>query len=435
MQLGNFGNKVNLELGRERNKFLKKKHLKERDDNMNQEIRDFSNSISNTFDNNNSHYLSISDRFISDSIDEKYNNESQDLEFNLEQFKKIMNSPNSKDFNDEESITENNLYFSQNNSTKIKETIDIQINIQKNKKMKISDEDYLKFGKRKYQKDNISQKLFKKFNDWIIKKIEKKIPNPLKKKIFPPNHDIFTHNTNLKDIRFYLDVQIKNIITMTKNDKESLDQLLIIKGIKKQRKYNETTLNHKDIENAKILLKKLKKIEKIEDNEIINLIIDILIERGYKKSDEEKKLFKKDKDNFNQLLSEYKIKKSFKNQEKNEKQIEYIEKIKIIEELGMTLRESLLIFFDSNSKEFEDFKSEVKENDEYFEYINGFSLLDLNESKTCCGFIDMIERDCVIPDEKIKILNHITNYFINKKIKKNEIDKYIELYPEKNNEN
>ena len=301
--------------------------------------------------------------------------------------------------------------------------------------MKISDEDYLKFGKRKYQKDNISQKLFKKFNDWIIKKIEKKIPNPLKKKIFPPNHDIFTHNTNSKDIRFYLDVQIKNIITMTKNDKESLDQLLIIKGIKKQRKYNETTLNHKDIENAKILLKKLKKIEKIEDNEIINLIIDILIERGYKKSDEEKKLFKKDKDNFNQLLSEYKIKKSFKNQEKNEKQIEYIEKIKIIEELGMTLRESLLIFFDSNSKEFEDFKSEVKENDEYFKYLNGFSLLDLNESKTSCGFIDMIERDCVIPDEKIKILNHITNYFINKKIKKNEIDKYIELYPEKNNEN
>ena len=222
---------------------------------------------------------------------------------------------------------------------------------------------------------------------------------------------------------------------MTKNDKESLDQLLIIKGIKKQRKYNETTLNHKDIENAKILLKKLKKIEKIEDNEIINLIIDILIERGYKKSDEEKKLFKKDKDNFNQLLSEYKIKKSFKNQEKNEKQIEYIEKIKIIEELGMTLRESLLIFFDSNSKEFEDFKSEVKENDEYFKVLNGFSLLDLNESKTSCGFIDMIERDCVIPDEKIKILNHITNYFINKKIKKNEIDKYIELYPEKNNEN
>ena len=134
MQLGNFGNKVNLELERERNKFLKNKHLKERDDNMNQETPDFSNSISNTFDNNNSHYLSISDRFISDSIDEKYNNESQDLEFNLEQFKKIMNSPNSKDFNDEESNTQNNLYFSQNYSTKIKETIDIQINIQKIKK-------------------------------------------------------------------------------------------------------------------------------------------------------------------------------------------------------------------------------------------------------------------------------------------------------------
>ena len=435
MQLGNFGFKDNFESETERNKFLKKKHLKERDDNMIQETLDFSNSISNTFDNNNSHYLSISDPLISDSIDDKNNNESQEQKLSSEEIYKIMSSPGSKDFNKEESNTENNFYYIQNNSTKIKETKDIPINIQKNKKMKISEEDYLKFGKRKYQKDNISQKLFKKFNDWIIKIIEKKIPNSRKKKIFPPNHDIFTHNTNLKDIRFYLDVQIKNIMTMTKNDKESLDKLLIIKGIKKQRKYNETTLNDKEFKKAKILLKKLNKIEKIEDNEIINLIIDILIERGYKKSDEEKIFFKKDKDNFNQLLSEYNIKKSFKNQEKNEKQIEYIEKIKIIEELRMTLRELLPIFFDSNSKEFEDFKSEVKENDEYFKILNGFSLLDLNEYKTSCGFIDMVERDCDIPDSKIKILNHITNYFINKKINKNEIEKYIELYPEKNNKN
>ena len=433
----------NLEFEQENRKFLKKKRLK--DDKMFQETNDFSNSISINSNNNYFQCSNKIDRFNSDFSDEKYTDKNENMDLSLEKFKNIMNS-DKKFSNKEESISENNLYIIQNNPTIIKnnnnninkkETKYTQNNI-KNKKIKISDEDYLKYGKRKYQKDNVSQKLFKNFNDWIINIIENKIPNSLRKKIFPPDYDIFTHNTNYKDIRFFLDTQYKNILIMTKKDKENLDKLLILKGIKKQRKYNETTLNDKEFKDAEILLRKFKKIEeneKIEDNKIIIFIIDILIEKGYKKADEEKIFFKKDKDNFNQLLVEYKIKKYFKNQEKNENLIEDIEKIKTIEELKMTLRELLLKFFESKSKEFENFKMEVKENNKYYESLYGFNLLILNESKTSCGFIDMIERNCDIPNNKIKTLNHITNYFINKKINKNEIDKYIELYPEKNIDN
>ena len=433
----------NLEFEQENRKFLKKKRLK--DDKMFQETNDFSNSISINSNNNYFQCSNKSDGFSSDFSEEKYTDKNENMDLSLEKFKNIMNS-DEKYSNKEESISENGLYIIQNNPTIIKnnnnninkkETKYTQNNI-KNKKIKISDEDYLKYGKRKYQKDNVSQKLFKNFNDWIINIIENKIPNSLRKKIFPPDYDIFTHNTNYKDIRFFLDTQYKNILIMTKKDKENLDKLLILKGIKKQRKYNETTLNDKEFKDAEILLRKFKKIEeneKIEDNKIIIFIIDILIEKGYKKADEEKIFFKKDKDNFNQLLVEYKIKKYFKNQEKNENLIEDIEKIKTIEELKMTLRELLLKFFESKSKEFENFKMEVKENNKYYESLYGFNLLILNESKTSCGFIDMIERNCDIPNNKIKTLNHITNYFINKKINKNEIDKYIELYPEKNIDN
>ena len=176
-------------------------------------------------------------------------------------------------------------------------------------------------------------------------------------------------------------------------------------------------------------MRKIKN-EKIDEKKIINLIIDILIEKGYK-SKEEKILFKKDKDNFNQLLVEFEIKKSLKDQENNDKHIQDIKKIKTIEELRITLRELLLKFFASKSEEFEDFKKKVKVNNEYFELLNKFNIFE-NESKINCGFIHMIEKDCDIPNKKIKVLNRITNN--NKKINKAEIDKYLELYPEENNE-
>ena len=413
------------------------------------EINKFSNSISKNTISMNFTCPTAPDGFIFDIFDEKYINKTEDIDLSLEDSTKIINSSNSVGidiFNKEESITENDFSDIQNiptiiknkNDSDKKEIKDNPDNIKNNKKIKISDNDYLNYGKRKNQKDNVSLKLFKKFNDWIIKIIENQIPEPLKKKINPPDHDIFTHNTNSKDIRVFLDIQIKNILIMTKNDKESLDHLLIIKGIKKQRKYNETTLNDKEFKDAEILLKMLNKIEekeKMEKNEIINLIIEVLVEKGYKKAKEEKIFFKKDKDNFNRLLSEYNIKKSFKNQEKNEIQIEEMEKLKTIAELKMTLRELLLVFFEGKCNEFEDFKKDVKEINEYFELLNGFSLLELNKSKTSCGFIQMIERDCDIPQDKIKNVNHITNYFINKKINKVEIDKYLELYPEENNDN
>lgn len=435
-------------------KYLNKKRLKaqnriKEDGNMFLEINKFSNSISKNTISMNFTCPTAPDGFIFDIFDEKYINKTEDIDLSLEDSTKIINSSNSVGidiFNKEESITENDFSDIQNiptitknkNDNNKKEIKDNPDNIKNNKKIKISDNDYLNYGKRKNQKDNVSLKLFKKFNDWIIKIIENQIPEPLKKKINPPDHDIFTHNTNSKDIRVFLDIQIKNILIMTKNDKESLDHLLIIKGIKKQRKYNETTLNDKEFKDAEILLKMLNKIEekeKMEKNEIINLIIEVLVEKGYKKAKEEKIFFKKDKDNFNHLLSEYNIKKSFKNQEKNEIQIEEMEKLKTIAELKMTLRELLLVFFEGKCNEFEDFKKDVKEINEYFELLNGFSLLELNKSKTSCGFIQMIERDCDIPQEKIKIVNHITNYFINKKINKVEIDKYLELYPEENNDN
>lgn len=447
--------------------FLKKKRLKEQDgmlsdDNTSKKTNDFSDSISNNTNNMNFPYLNTDYEFIYLYIYKKYVGSNYKVDLSLEEFKEIMDSSDSVDiqkFNDEESISDNLFDFIQNNSTKIQNNNNIkknkskiiQNNINKNAKIKISREDYIKYGERKFQKDNISQKLFKKFNDWIIKKIEDKTPELLKKKIIPPDYDIFTHNTNLKDIRFYLDIQFKNILIMTKNDKDSLDQLLIIKGIKNKRNYYETNLNAKELKYGEILLKKLNKIkenENIDETKIKDLIINILIEKGYKKEEiekkkgkgkgkekekeeEKKKIFtKKDKDNFNQLLTQYNIKKSFKNQEKNEKYIDDIENKITIEELKMTLRQLLLIFFDSECKEFQEFKNEVKENNKYFEGLNDFSLLELNESKTSCGFIDMVERDCSIPDEKIKILNHITNYFINKKINKAEIEKYLELYPE-----
>ena len=435
-------------------KYLNKKRLKaqnriKEDGNMFLEINKFSNSISKNTISMNFTCPTAPDGFIFDIFDEKYINKTEDIDLSLEDSTKIINSSNSVGidiFNKEESITENDFSDIQNiptiiknkNDSDKKEIKDNPDNIKNNKKIKISDNDYLNYGKRKNQKDNVSLKLFKKFNDWIIKIIENQIPEPLKKKINPPDHDIFTHNTNSKDIRVFLDIQIKNILIMTKNDKESLDHLLIIKGIKKQRKYNETTLNDKEFKDAEILLKMLNKIEekeKMEKNEIINLIIEVLVEKGYKKAKEEKIFFKKDKDNFNRLLSEYNIKKSFKNQEKNEIQIEEMEKLKTIAELKMTLRELLLVFFEGKCNEFEDFKKDVKEINEYFELLNGFSLLELNKSKTSCGFIQMIERDCDIPQDKIKNVNHITNYFINKKINKVEIDKYLELYAEENNDN
>lgn len=435
-------------------KYLNKKRLKaqnriKEDGNMFLEINKFSNSISKNTISMNFTCPTAPDGFIFDIFDEKYINKTEDIDLSLEDSTKIINSSNSVGidiFNKEESITENDFSDIQNiptiiknkNDSDKKEIKDNPDNIKNNKKIKISDNDYLNYGKRKNQKDNVSLKLFKKFNDWIIKIIENQIPEPLKKKINPPDHDIFTHNTNSKDIRVFLDIQIKNILIMTKNDKESLDHLLIIKGIKKQRKYNETTLNDKEFKDAEILLKMLNKIEekeKMEKNEIINLIIEVLVEKGYKKAKEEKIFFKKDKDNFNRLLSEYNIKKSFKNQEKNEIQIEEMEKLKTIAELKMTLRELLLVFFEGKCNEFEDFKKDVKEINEYFELLNGFSLLELKKSKTSCGFIQMIERDCDIPQDKIKNVNHITNYFINKKINKVEIDKYLELYPEENNDN
>ena len=210
-------------------KFLNKKLLKDKshikeDDDIFQETNDFSNLNSNFANNINLYFPNTY--------------KSENIALNFEVNTKMMNSYTTfgnQYFNKEELIKENFPTEIKTNNNKInkEETKNIQNNNNENKNIKISYEVYIKYGKRKYQKDNISQKIFKNFNDWIIKKIEKQIPENLKIIILPPNYVIFTHNTNLKDIRFFLDIQIKNIIIMTKNDIESLDELLIIKGIKK----------------------------------------------------------------------------------------------------------------------------------------------------------------------------------------------------------
>ena len=51
---------------------------------------------------------------------------------------------------------------------------------------------------------------------------------------------------------------------MIKKDKESLDHLLIIKDIKKERKYNETTLNDNELKNEENFFKILEKQKKMK---------------------------------------------------------------------------------------------------------------------------------------------------------------------------
>ena len=142
-------------------------------------------------------------------------------------------------------------------------------------------------SQRKIQMDNYSIKLFKAINDWVIFKIQNQIPDSLsqKKKINPPDYDVFTHNTNLLDIRFFLDIQYKNILQMTKQDKEKLDQLLILLNIKKPillDKKKETDLNDKEYDLAKKLL-----IKESQNSQLVDITSNMMIQ--YEEIDDIKK--------------------------------------------------------------------------------------------------------------------------------------------------
>ena len=68
---------------------------------------------------------------------------------------------------------------------------------------------------RKHQIDNYSQKFLKAVNDWALSKINNKTKKLLNDKFHPPNCDIITHNSNKKDLYFYLNLRLKNILKMS----------------------------------------------------------------------------------------------------------------------------------------------------------------------------------------------------------------------------
>ena len=312
-------------------------------------------------------------------------------------------------------------------------------------------------SQRKIQIDNYSIKLFKAINDWIITKIQNQIPNSLseKKKISPPDYEAFTHNTNLIDIRFFLDIKYKYILQMTKLDKEKLDQLLIFLGIRKPislDKKSETELNDKEYDLAKKLLEtenkniqmedfvtnktmiplnEIDNFEYIDGNEIFDIdkekikyeIIKLLIKKGYK-NENEKKLFKKDKIYLNQLFVEFKLKNSYDFPNRNKMLIHEIEKIKEIKELNMTLREIINNFYRSHADFKLFYENKVKDIDKYFKSINNYFLSEIYDNT--CGFIKMVES---YSKKNEKLIKNLTEYFRNKAINELETKKYKENYP------
>ena len=115
--------------------------------------------------------------------------------------------------------------------------------------------------------------------DWILKIINEKIPKSSDIKIYRPNYNIFTHNTNLVDLYIFLDISYKNILCMTPEDKTALNQLLIDIGIKKRvkKKKVEINKNTKDYKYAKKLLLSDNYIDEsnMEQNiDINNLILN-----------------------------------------------------------------------------------------------------------------------------------------------------------------
>ena len=290
--------------------------------------------------------------------------------------------------------------------------------------------------KRAAQKDNFSLKLFKNINNWICKSINKKINNTIDNKtnnikIYRPNYDIFTHNSNSIDIYIFLNIKFKYILCMSPKDKDAFNDLLIELGIKKPCKKKETTINKgtKEYRNAlKLLLinEFIKENEKIDINQLNSLIIKLLIKEGLKDKNE-KLLYKKDKDNIIQLLIKNGEKKSYNFQNKNKKIIEEIEKNKDIKELNMTLKELIISFY--NSEEFKNFSKEVQQINNYVknQKKNKYSLLDNEDNNK--GFLKMIEDDCTLSEEKKKIVKQLTNYFSDKNINEEEINNYRKKYP------
>lgn len=233
--------------------------------------------------------------------------------------KKRMLSDEIKDEDNKSNTTIRNLYFAideefhlSNDICDNKETEEI-INYQTNNKMSSSTKSQTNNKieninisyERSGQKDNFSLKLFKRLNDWIVKAINSQVKE-LKLKVHRPNYDVFTHNTNLIDICFYLNIKFKNLLALTQKDKEALDQLLVELEIKKpyKKKKSKLTQNSKDFKNAVQLLKicgYLQENKEINEKEINTQIIELLKKEGYKHSNDNS-IYKKDKNYIKELL-------------------------------------------------------------------------------------------------------------------------------------
>ena len=276
---------------------------------------------------------------------------------------------------------------------------------------------------RANQKDNFPIKLLKKINDFMIKKIKNLASNIKLKK---PKYDIFTHNTNLVYIFFYLDLKYKYILSFTPKDKKALDKLLCKLKLKKDYKKKETTLNDKEIEKAKKLFKFYG--YEIYENEKKNYkyyIIDFLKTIGLKNSNDTI-LYKSDKEIMDELLIKNELSKEHNFQKKNEEEINKIEneiELKEVRQLlNKTLREIIIDFY--NSKEFYNFSKEVQNIDKSYQRSKKYkySLLDKENN----GFIRMVEDDCALQPEKKDKIRKLIAYFNEEGLNAEKIKEYEE---------
>ena len=273
---------------------------------------------------------------------------------------------------------------------------------------------------RANQKDNFPIKLFKKINDLMKEKI--KLASNIKLK--NPKYDIFTHNTNLVYIFFYLDLKYKYILSFTPKDKKALDKLLCKLKLKKDYKKKETTLNDKEIKKAKKLFKFYG--YEIDENEKKNYkyyIIDFLNTIGLKKSNDNI-LYKSDKEIIDELLIKNELSKEHNFQKKNEEEINKIEneiELKEVRQLlNKTLREIIIDFY--NSKEFYNFSKEVQNIDKSYQRSKKYkySLLDKENN----GFIRMVEDDCALQPEKKDKIRKLIAYFNEEGLNAEKIEEY-----------
>ena len=327
------------------------------------------------------------DSFIESTINKK-ESDDQDISKNeFEEFGILLSKKDNKFhiMNTEE--TGNKISKKENEFQQEMDSNENGVNIIQTPKIKVS--------QRGIQKDNFSIKLFKDLNDWILKGINSNKANP---KIYTPNYDIFTHNSNLVDIFVFLSIKYKYLLCITPQDKEDLDQILIDLKIKKKNKKKKTLLIEKT--------NNYKDEKKVDDC-----------------------TYKKDKDNnYPLFIIKKKEKKTRGYQIKNRNNLidkEINLKDKDNEKLNMTLRELIFDFYKSPN-EFNKFRPKVLEIDENFKKQkknNTYSLLD----KEYAGFIRMIEEDCNLNVEQKKKVKDFTDYFSNKELSVEELQKYREI--------